>query len=514
MEDKLRELKTRLVEIQDVKLAAAVLEWDQMTYMPPGGAPARARQIATLQRLAHEKLVDPALGELLDSLRSDEERLPYDSDEASLIRVAREEYERAANVPAAFMAELYGHGARSFQAWAEARPANDFAAVRPYLEKTLELSQQYASYFPGYEHVADPLIDRHDYGMKASTLRTLFADLRAQLVPIVQAIAAQPVADDSCLHQRFPETQQCNFGLDVVQRFGYDLERGREDKAPHPFTTHFSIGDVRITTRVKEDSLGEALFGTMHEAGHAMYEQGVGLGLEGTLLDEGTSSGIHESQSRLWENVVGRSRPFWTFFYPRLQTVFPGQLGSVPLDTFYRAINKVERSLIRTEADEVTYNLHVMARFDFELDLLEGKLAVRDLPEAWRARFQADLGIVPPDDRDGVLQDMHWFTGTIGGMFQGYTLGNILGAQFYGVALQAHPEIPAEMEGGEFGTLHNWLQEHIYQHGRKFTTAELVERVTGGPLSIEPYIRYLRSKYRELYALPVTDAPPTDSGPR
>jgi carboxypeptidase Taq len=514
MEDKLRELKTRLVEIQDLKSAAAVLDWDQMTYMPPAGAPARARQIATLQRLAHEKLVDPALGELLDSLRSDEERLPYDSDEASLIRVAREEYERAANVPAAFMAELYGHGARSFQAWAEARPANDFAAVRPYLEKTLDLSQQYASYFPGYEHVADPLIDRHDHGMKASTLRTLFADLRAQLAPIVQAIAAQPVADDSCLHQRFPETQQCNFGLDVAQRFGYDLERGREDKAPHPFTTHFSIGDVRITTRVKEDSLGEALFGTMHEAGHAMYEQGVGLGLEGSLLDEGTSSGVHESQSRLWENVVGRSRAFWTFFYPRLQTVFPGQLGSVPLDTFYRAINKVERSLIRTEADEVTYNLHVMARFDFELDLLEGKLAVRDLPEAWRARFQADLGLVPPDDRDGVLQDMHWFTGTIGGMFQGYTLGNILGAQFYGVALQAHPEIPAEMERGEFGTLHNWLKEHIYQHGRKFTTAELVERVTGGPLSIEPYIRYLRSKYRELYALPATDAPQTDSGPR
>jgi len=501
MEKKLKELKTRLMERQDIKLAALVLDWDQMTYMPPGGAPARARQIATLRRLAHEKLADPALGRLLDSLRPYEEQMPYDSYGAGLIRVTREEYERAIKVPASFMAELYGHAAQSFQVWAKARPANDFAAVRPYLEKTLDLSRQYAAYFPDCEHIADPLIDRLDHGMKASTLRALFAELRRQLAPVVQAIVAQPVADDSCLHQHFPEAQQWAFGLDVVQRFGYDLERGRQDKAPHPFTTHFSIGDVRITTRIREDFLGEGLCGTMHEAGHAMYEQGVALDLEGTILDEGTSAGVHESQSRLWENIVGRSRTFWTYFYPRLQAVFPGQLGSVPLDTFYRAINKVERSLIRTEADEVTYNLHIMMRFDFELDLLEGKLAVRDLPEAWRARVQADLGLVLPDDRDGVLQDIHWFTGTIGGMFQGYSLGNILGAQFYEAALRAHPEIPAEMERGEFGTLHGWLQEKIYQHGRKYTAMELVERITGGPMRIEPYMRYLRGKYGALYAL-------------
>jgi carboxypeptidase Taq len=501
MEAKLQELETRLFEINDLKSAAALLEWDQSTYMPPGGAAARARQLATLGRLAHEKFTDPAIGKLLEDLRPYEESLPYDSDEASLIRVTRRNYERAVKVPPSFMAQLHSHAAQAYQVWTEARPANDFAKVQPNLEKTLDLSRQLADFFPGYEHIADPLIDFHDYGMKASTLRTLFAELRQQLVPIVQAITAQPAADDSCLHQTFPEAQQWAFGLEVIERLGYDFERGRQDKTPHPFTTEFSIGDVRITTRVKEDDLGEALFGTLHEAGHAMYEQGVRMDFEGTPLAGGTSAGVHESQSRLWENIVGHSRGFWTFFYPQLQTVFPDQLGSVSLETFYRAVNKVERSLIRTEADEVTYNLHIMLRFDFELALLEGRLAVHDLPEAWRERYKADLGILPPDDRDGVLQDVHWYAGIIGGAFQGYTLGNILGAQFFEAALSARPEIPAEIEEGEFGTLHGWLKENIYQHGSKYTATELVERITGGPMSIEPYIRYLWTKYGELYEL-------------
>jgi carboxypeptidase Taq len=495
VEAKLQELKTRLVEISDLESAAALLSWDQTTYMPPGGAPARGRQLATLRRLAHEKFTDPAIGGLLDDLGPYEESLPYDADEASLIRVTRRHYERAVKVPPAFMAQLSSHGAASYAAWVEARPANDFAAVQPYLEKTLDLSRQYADFFPGYEHIADPLIDIRDYGMKATLVRAIFAELREQLVPIVGAITAQPPADDACLRQTFPEA----FGLEVVRRFGYDLERGREDKSAHPFTTKFSLGDVRITTRVRENYLGDALFSALHEAGHAMYEQGICGDFEGTPLARGTSSGVHESQSRLWENLVGRGRSFWEFFYPQLQATFPDQLGSVPLDTFYRAINKVERSLIRTDADEVTYNLHVMLRFDLELELLEGRLAVRDLPEAWRERFQADLGIVPPDDCDGVLQDVHWYNGFIGGAFQGYTLGNILSAQFFEAALEAHPEIGDEIKAGRFDTLHGWLRESIYQHGRKFTASELVECVTGGPLSIAPYIRYLRNKYGELY---------------
>ena len=501
MEDRLKELKVRLTEINDLQSAAAVLGWDQNTYMPPGGAPARGRQMATLQRLAHEKSTDPALGKLLDKLQPYAESLPYESDKASLIRVARRDYERAVKVPSSFVAQFSEHSSASFQAWTEARPANDFARMQPYLEQTLDLSRQFADFFPGYEHIADPLIDISDYGMKASTVRAIFAELREQLVPIVQAIAAQPPAEAACLHQVFPEEQQWAFGLEVIKRFGYDFERGRQDKAPHPFTTGFSIGDVRITTRVKENDLSEALFGTLHEAGHAMYEQGVNAAFESTPLANGTSSGVHESQSRLWENIVGRSRGFWHFFYPRLQKVFPEQLGDVTLETFYHAINKVERSLIRTDADEVTYNLHVLLRFDFELRLLEGKLSVRDLPEAWHDRFEADLSIVPPDDRDGVMQDVHWYAGFIGGSFQGYTLGNIVSAQFFETALQAHPEITSEIEAGEFGVLHDWLKENIYQHGRKFTAPELIERVTGGALSIEPYVRYLRTKYGELYAL-------------
>lgn len=501
MESKLQELKTHLMEINDLGSAASILHWDQTTYMPSGGAAARGRQLATLSRLAHEKFTDPKIGKLLDELRPYGESLPYDSDDASLIRVTQSEYGKATKVPPSFTAELQNHAAESYQVWTKARPENDFAAVQPCLKKTLDLSRQLADFFPGYEHIADPLIDFADEGMKVSTVRPLFAELREQLVPIIGTITAQPTADDSCLRQTFPEAQQLEFADDVITRFGYDFERGRRDKTHHPFMTKFSIGDVRITIRTKEDDLSEGLFSMTHEAGHALYEQGTCTDYEGLPLDGGPSSGVHESQSRLWENVVGRSRGFWHFFYPKLQSTFPDQLGSVPIETFYRAINKVERSLIRTDADEVTYNLHVMLRFDFELDLLEGKLAVKDLPEAWHERFQADFGIVPPDDRDGVLQDVHWYAGTIGGGFQGYTLGNILGAQFFATALEAHPEITSEIEAGKFGTLHDWLKENIYQHGSKYTAPELIERVTGGPLRIEPYIHYLRSKYGALYSL-------------
>ncbi len=501
MEAKLQELKNRLVEVNDLESIGAVLNWDQSTYMPPGGAPARGRQMGTLALLAHQKAIDPEIGHLLDALQPYEESLPYDSDDASLIRVARRQYELNTKVPPAFMAQLQSHMAESYDLWTRARPANDFRMVQPALEKTLDMSRQLANFFPGYEHIADPLIDYADYGMKASSVRAVFNELRDSLVPIVQQITAQQPADDSCLHQVFPEEQQLAFGLDVIKRFGYDFNRGRQDKTHHPFMTKFSLGDVRITTRVKERDLGEAIFSTMHESGHAMYEQGINRSYEGTPLASGTSSGVHESQSRTWENLVGRSRSFWEFSYPRLQDVFRQQLGNVSLDTFYRAINKVERSLIRTDADEVTYNLHPIIRFNLELELLEGSLEIRDLPEVWRERYASAIGVAPPDDKDGVLQDVHWYGGIIGGAFQGYTLGNILGAQFYAAALQAHPEIPAQIADGEFRTLHEWLRENIYQHGSKFTADELVKRVTGGPLDIKPFIAYLKKKYGAIYNL-------------
>lgn len=494
-------LMQRLRVVNDLHSIAAVLEWDQMVYMPPEGSEGRGRQLATLQRLAHEHATDPKIGRLLDALEPWAESLAFDDDNAALLRVARREYEKVIRVPPSFAAELAEHVTEAYTLWANARPDNDFAAVRDSLERTLEMSHHYADFFPGYEHPADPLIDDADYGMKASMVRTLFDELEARLRPLVNTISAQEPADDSFLKRHFPEADQRRFGEMVIKAYGYDFDRGRQDKTLHPFETRFAAGDVRITTRFDENDLSGALFSTLHESGHAMYEQGVAARLDGTPLGHGTSAGVHESQSRTWENLVGRSRGFWEHYYPALQETFGGTLDDVSVDAFYRAVNKVKRSLIRTEADEVTYNLHVIIRFGLELDMLEGKLAVRDLPEVWRARYEEVIGVSSPTDTDGVLQDVHWYAGLIGGAFQGYALGNILSAQFFDAALKAHPTIPDEIGRGQFGTLHSWLRDNIYAHGSKFTTSELVERVTGGPLSIEPYIQYLTTKYGELYKI-------------
>jgi carboxypeptidase Taq len=502
VEDRLIELKRRLLEIADLGAAGSVLAWDQATYMPSGGAPARGRQAAMLRKLAHELSIDPALGRLLDDLAPYAERLPPDADDASLIRVTRRDFEKSRKVPARFVARYSEHSSASYDVWTRARPADDFAAVRPYLEKTLDLSREYASFFAPYDSIADPAIDDADEGMTAASVRALFAGLKRELVPIVRAISEQPALDDSCLKDSFGEAPQLAFGLAVIRQLGYDFSRGRLDKTHHPFCTRFSAGDIRITTRVREDDLGDALFSSIHETGHALYEQGVDPAFDGTPLGSGASAGVHESQSRLWENLVARSRGFWLHFYPLLQNAFPNQFGAVPLETFYRAINKVERSLIRTEADEVTYNLHIMLRFELELNLLEGRLSVKDLPQAWRAAMQEYLGIAPRDDRDGCLQDVHWYGGSIGGGFQSYTIGNILSAQFFAAAVAAHPEIPYGIERGDFAVLLDWLRENLYRHGRKFKPDDLVRRATGMPMSTAPYLAYLREKYGAFYTLP------------
>jgi carboxypeptidase Taq len=501
MEEKLNELKTLLMEVSDLNLIGALLGWDQATYMPPGGAEARGRQSALMARLAQERATDPRIGQLLDDLQPWSETLPYGSDEASLVRVARRNYERFLKVTPEWVARATQVGSDAYMAWTQARPANDFKRMQPYLEQILDLSRELADFFPGYAHIADPLIDFADYGMKASSIQALFADLRQELVPMVQAITSQPPTDDSCLRAYYPEAEQLAVSLEIIKHLGYDFNRGRQDKTHHPFMTKFSLGDVRITTRVQENYLGETLYSSIHESGHAMYEQGIRMELDGGPLGNGTSAGVHESSSRMWENIVGRSRYALEFLYPRLQTAFPAQLGKVSLETFYRAVNKVGRSLIRTDADEVTYNLHVMLRFDLELALLEGKLAIKDLPEAWQSRYLSDLGVQAPDDRDGVLQDVHWYAGQIGGVFQGYTLGNVSSGLWYSAAQQAHPEINREMSEGKFDTLRGWLTKNVYQHGRKFTASELVQRVTGGELSIAPYIAYLKGKYGEIYKL-------------
>lgn len=501
MEKKLAELKEKMRVVEDLELINELLNWDQATYMPPGGAPARGRQSAMLAEMRQEKLVDPEIGRLLDALQPWTEGLPFDSDEAGFVRATRRVYEQAVRIPPALIGELYGHTAESYQKWTVARPKNDFKSMQPYLEKTLELSRRVADCFPGYEHIADPLIDFQDYGMKASSVREIFAQLRSQLVPLVGAILEQEPVDSSVLYKAYPIDQQEALGVKIIKDYGYDFERGRYDITHHPFMTKFSLGDVRITIRYNKNDLGEGLFSFLHEAGHAMYELGINQAYEASPLGIGASAGVHESQSRLWENIVGRSKAFWSHYLPVAQNYFPQQLGSTSVDEFYRAINKVSRSLIRTEADEVTYNLHVMLRFDLELALLEGSLEVKDLPEAWHARYQQDLGLRAPDDTDGVLQDVHWFAGTIGGMFQGYTLGNIIGGLFYQQALQAHPEIPGEIAQGRFNTLHSWLKDNIYQYGYKYTAPELIEKVTGGPLVIGPYIDYLKTKYAEIYGL-------------
>lgn len=495
------ELVARLREVGDLRAALAVLGWDQSTYMPPAGAEARARQVGTLEGIAHAKATDPAIGRLLDQLQPYADSLPPDDDDAALVTVTRRTYERLIRVPSEFAAQMAGHFAESYSVWAEARPANDFAGVRPALEKTLDLSRQYASFFPGCQHVADPLIEVADYGMRAATIGPIFEELRQLLTPLVKAIGERPQVDDSVLRRHYPESRQRQFGEAAIRDCGFDFARGRQDKTHHPFMTKFAWGDVRITTRIDEHELGEGLFSTLHEAGHALYELGVKQEYEGTPLDSGTSAGVHESQSRLWENVVGRSARFWDHYYPKLQATFPEALADVSQEQFYKAINKVQPSLIRTEADEVTYNLHVIIRFGLELELLEGKLSVADLPAAWHARYQESLGVTAPDDQDGVLQDVHWFAGPIGGAFQGYTLGNIMAAQFYAAALGAHPEIPSEIGQGRFATLHTWLCEKIYQHGSKYTAAELLQRVTGSPLTLAPYMMYLRAKYGDIYGI-------------
>jgi carboxypeptidase Taq len=501
MDADFEELTVRLAEHNDLQAAAAVLRWDQATYMPAGGSAARGRQLATLARLAHDRLTDPGLARLLDRLAPAAEREGFGSFAARLVRVARRDVDRATKVPATFVGAFASHCAELYARWTQARPANDFGAVAALLGKTVEMSREYAGFFAPYEHVADPLIDLADPDVRTSSVRALFAELRGELVPLVEAITRAAPADDRCLHQEFAEPDQLAFGLEIAARFGYDLTRGRQDKTLHPFETKLSLDDVRITTRVRTNDLSEALFGTLHEAGHAMYEQNIDPAFEATPLADGTSLGVHESQSRLWENLVGRSLPFWKGQYPRLQAAFPAQLGGVPLDAFYRAINRVERSPIRTSADEVTYGLHIIMRFDFELELLEGKLAVADLPEAWRERSRTDLGVAPATDADGCLQDVHWFDGHVGGAFQSYALGNLMSAQFFEAALRARPEIAQEIEAGRFDTLRGWLAANIHVHGRARSADEIVLGATGRPLSAAPYLGYLRTKYGALYGL-------------
>lgn len=497
----LQRLKAILAEVVDLQRAGAVLDWDQETYMPPGGVKNRAEQASTLSEVAHRRFTSAEVGRLLDEAGSDVANFPYDSDEASLVRVTRRDYEVARKLPPALVAEIAHASSTARPFWQQARREADFGIFAPYLEKNLELNRQVAEALGFKKRPYDALLDRTEPGLTTDQLEAIFEELKSAIVPLVAEISRHADAvDDSVLRRGFDADKQVQYALDTVARLGYDLERGRQDISTHPFSIAFGPGDVRITTRVNRDFFNECLFGSMHEAGHGMYFQGIGRNLDRTPLWDGASPGVHESQSRLWENLVGRSLPFWRHFFPSLRETFPEPLRGVDAEAFYAAVNKSYPSFIRVEADEVTYNLHILLRFELENDMLEGKLKVRDLPEAWNELFKSYFGLDMPNDREGVLQDIHWsFVGFA--EFPGYTLGNIISAQLMEKIRSEVTDLDEQFERGEFSYLLRWLQDRVYQHGRKFTPGELVERVTGRPLTPKPWIAYVRRKYGALYGL-------------
>lgn len=502
MEEKFLLFKAKLSEIADLNKVAGVLGWDQQVMMPPKGAAARAEQMATIGRIAHEKFTSDEMGTLLEELRPYEESLPYESDEASLIRVARKDYQKSVRVPAALRAEMTRSSAQANAVWVEARKKSDFQAFLPTIEKQIELRHRYIECFPPVEQDYDVLLDDFERGMLTREVKATFDELKKDLVPLIAAIAEKSeTVSDEVLHGHFAVDQQEAFCRSVIERFGFTRDAWRLDPTVHPFASGSAIEDIRITTRYYQDFLNPALFGSMHETGHGLYENGVSLALGRTLLARGASLGLHESQSRMWENLVGRSRPFWKFFYPSLQETFPAQFGNVSLETFYRAINKVQPSLIRVEADEATYNLHIILRFELEQEMIAGKVALKDLDEIWNARMKEYLGIVVPNSAVGVLQDVHWSSGLIG-YFPTYSLGNIISCQIWERVLQEIPDLYQQFERGEFMVLREWLRENLHRHGRKFSPKETLQKVAGKPaIDVRPYVRYLKAKFGEIYKL-------------
>ncbi len=487
----LADLRRRLAAIEDVERAQAVLGWDQLVMMPRSGAAARAHQLATLRTIAHDMFVDPEIGRLLDALAPYAESLPYDSDDASLIRVTRRDWEKAVRVPTELTAAMTRLASEAMEAWAVAREDDDYAAFRPWLDRTLELRARYAECFPPGDDPYDVHLDDFEPGMKTDEVRQVFDRIRPALQQLTHEFAHDRAEPFETAH--YPTDRQRALSVEVMRAFCAD-DAFRLDTTVHPFCTSFSTKDIRLTTRYAEDDLhGTSIFSTMHETGHGLYERGVSPALERTPLASGCSSALHESQSRLWENVIGRSSAFWGWFYPRMQAAFPDALGDVPLDRFHNAVNGVRRSLVRVDADEITYGLHIILRFELEEQLLSGRLSTADLPEAWNARFEELVGVPVPNDRLGCLQDVHWSGGSFG-YFPTYQLGNVVSAQIWERLLEDVPDAEERIGRGEFAEIHGWLRDHLYVLGRKFTPQETLARVVGGPIDPEPYLAYLRAK--------------------
>jgi carboxypeptidase Taq len=494
------ELTNRLAEVVDLSGAAGVLAWDHRTMMPRNGAAARAEQLGTISRIAHEMFISPEIGKLLDDVRPWAEEQGYDSIEASLVRLARRDYDKAVRVPPELSAEISRAGATAVPVWDEARKASDWAMFQPHLEKAIELRRRYVDCFEPADEDYDILLDDYEPGMKTAEVRGVFDELKTGLVPLIAEISERADAvDASCLEGAFPIDGQKRVEGEILAAFGFTADSWRLDETVHPFASRSGPDDIRLTTRHHEDSLS-SIFSSMHEFGHGIYEYGVDRALARTPLQRGTSLSMHESQSRMWENLVGRSRPFWQHYFPLVQEAFPSQLSGVDAEGFYRAANRVQPSLIRIEADEATYNLHIILRFELEQEMITGRLAAADVPDAWDAKMVEYLGVEVPDVADGALQDTHWAGGSIG-YFSTYALGNITSAQLWERISEDIPDVYEQIGRGEFAPLREWLREHVHQHGRKYMPKELLERVTGSGLDPQPLLKYLRGKLGEIYEL-------------
>ena len=502
----LTSLKSKLLEIQHLKDAAALLSWDQETYMPAGGGQTRAEQLATLQTLAHAKFVSPEIEDLLLHYVDPTTGTAADAvDDASgaLLRETWRDFSRAKKLPSDFVNRLERECSLAQQVWTEARRRDDFRHFLPNLQTVIALKREEIDYVGYDDSPYDALLDTYEPGATVARLQPLFATLRNGLLVLLKQVQEAPSPPhDRMLHQAYDEKRQIEFGKRVLRSMGYDFHRGRLDLSAHPFTTSFHPTDVRVTTRVFEKDLPSCLFSCLHEGGHGLYEQGLPREQYGTPLGEPLSLGMHESQSLLWENNVGRSKTFWTYFFPLLQQHFPSQLGVVSLDAFHAALNRVKPSLIRVEADEVTYNLHIMVRFEIELALFEQRVAAKDLADLWREKMQEYLGVTPERDAEGVLQDVHWSLGALG-YFPTYTLGHLYASMFFQQARQDVPALETEIQQGHLLPLKAWLNHNIHQWGRQYSAADLLHRITGRVLSVEPFLEYLRTKLGDVYGFTI-----------
>jgi carboxypeptidase Taq len=493
-------LDTLIAEVADLRCTASLLSWDERVCMPPGGVTTHGEMLATIRRLAHEKFTSDEVGRLLERAKEEVSGLSPDSDDHRKVAVTARDYDKATRVPGEYVAEHARAASAGHQAWREAREQSRFELFEPHLARLVELRQQYVDFFRPLAHPYDALLDDFEPGALTSDVQAMFDALRPRQVDLIRAIRGRPPIDDDFLRATYAEKDILEFALEVVSTFGFDWRRGRQDKSAHPFATSLSSDDVRITTRFDDRHPFEMLFSTLHETGHGLYEQGINPAWNRTIVRGGASLGVHESQSRLWENVIGRSRPFWEHFFPLLQRRFPSQLSGVTLDQFYRGINKVEPSLIRVEADEVTYNLHVMLRVEMEIAMINGDIAPADAPDLWNTKMEEYLGVTPSDASSGILQDMHWSVGLFG-YFATYTIGNLISVQLWDTYRAHEPECENAIRRGEFSRLREWLHDQIHTHGRSYRPHEIVQRVTGSGIEPGPYLTYLENKYRAIYEL-------------